>query len=460
MRIRRRHAFTLAAALCLLTRSVVTSLPADALSGGDGTVFDSSRNAFSLPARNLREEHRSSFFVGNSFFNQNWVVAPASVAARDGLGPLFNARSCSGCHFKDGRGRPPEPGEPIDTLLLRISVPGADAHGAPMPDPVYGDQIQGQSIPGVTREADVYVTYDEVPGTFSDNEAFSLRRPSYRIEHLGYGPISQPLLISPRVSPGIVGLGLLEAVPDATLLRLADPDDADGDGISGHVNIVWNHVTSRTSIGRFGWKAEQPSVLQQTAAAFNGDIGITSPLFRDENHTARERAAAQRPSKTEPELGDKIFQAVGLYARSLAVPAARTGDDVHALRGRQLFAAARCGACHVAELKTGPDAELPELANQTIRAYTDLLLHDMGEGLADDRPVFTATGREWRTPPLWGLGLIAKVNGHTFLLHDGRARNVAEAILWHGGEASASRQNFLTMSAEDRAALLAFLNSL
>jgi CxxC motif-containing protein (DUF1111 family) len=460
MRIRPRHSIALAAAICLLTRSLLMSLPADALSGGDGTVFDSSRNAFSLPARNLREEHRSSFFVGNSFFNQNWVVAPASVAARDGLGPLFNARSCSGCHFKDGRGRPPEPGEPLDTMLLRISIPGADAHGAPMPDPVYGDQIQGQSIPGVPREADVFVSYDEVAGAFSDHEAFSLRRPSYRIEHLGYGPMSQPLLISPRVSPGIVGLGLLEAIPEATLLRLADPEDTDGDGISGHVNMVWNHVTSRTSIGRFGWKAEQPSVLQQTAAAFNGDIGITSPLFRDENHTARERAAAQHPSRTEPEAGDKVFQAVGLYARSLAVPAARTGDDAHARRGRQLFAAARCDACHIAELKTGPDAELPELANQTIRAFTDLLLHDMGEGLADNRPVFKASGREWRTPPLWGLGLIAKVNGHTFLLHDGRARNVAEAILWHGGEASASRQNFLTMSAEDRAALLAFLNSL
>jgi CxxC motif-containing protein (DUF1111 family) len=458
--MRTRSPSALAAAMCLLTGSVVTSLPGDALSGGEGTVFDRSRNAFSLPARNLREEHRSSFFVGNSFFNQNWVAAPASVAARDGLGPLFNARSCSGCHFKDGRGRPPEPGEPMDTMLLRISVPGADVHGAPMPEPVYGDQIQGQSIPGVPREADVFVSYDEAAGAFSDNEAFSLRKPSYRIAHLGYGPIAQPLLMSPRVSPGIIGLGLLEAIPEAALQRLADPDDGDGDGISGHVNMVWDHGTSRTAVGRFGWKAEQPSVLQQTAAAFVGDIGITSPLFRAGNHTARENAAAQQPSRSEPELGEKIFHAVGLYARSLAVPAARTGDDPQALAGRQLFAIARCAACHVPELKTGPYPEMPELAYQTIHAYTDLLLHDMGDGLADDRPAFTATGREWRTPPLWGLGLIAKVNGHTFLLHDGRARNVAEAILWHAGEATASKQRFLTMSAQDRLALLAFLNSL
>ena len=451
-------AFALCLTVCGASR--LLSSTDEALSGGDGTVFDTSRNAFSLPARNLREEHRSSFFVGNSFFNQNWVVAPASVAGRDGLGPLFNARSCSGCHFKDGRGRPPEPGEPMDSMLVRISVPGADAHGAPKPEPVYGDQIQSQSIPGVVREADVLVSYEETAGAYGDGELFSLRTPSYRLANLGYGPLSQPLLVSPRVSPAMIGLGLLEAVPDEALTRLADADDRDGDGISGRVNTVWNHVTNATAIGRFGWKAEQPTVLQQTAAAFIGDIGITSPLFRDENHTPRQHLPPAPRASGEPEVSERIFQAVALYARSLAVPAARTGEDPPAVRGRQLFAAARCDACHAAELKTGPYPDLPELANQTIHAFTDLLLHDMGEGLADDRPAFTATGREWRTAPLWGLGLVAKVNGHTFLLHDGRARNAAEAILWHGGEAAESRQAFRSMSKPDRAALIAFLESL
>jgi CxxC motif-containing protein (DUF1111 family) len=451
-------AFALCLAICGASR--LLSSTDGMLSGGDGTVFDTSRNAFSLPARNLREEHRSSFFVGNSFFNQNWVVAPASVAGRDGLGPLFNARSCSGCHFKDGRGRPPEPGEPMDTMLLRISVPGGDAHGAPKPEPVYGDQIQSQSIPGVVREADVLVSYEETAGAYGDGDSFSLRTPSYRLANLGYGPISQPLLMSPRVSPAMIGLGLLEAVPDEALTRLADADDRDGDGISGRVNTVWNHVTNATAIGRFGWKAEQPTVLQQTAAAFVGDIGITSPLFRDENHTPRQHLPSAPRASGEPEVSDRIFQAVALYARSLAVPAARTAEDLQAVRGKQLFAAAGCDACHAAELKTGAYPDLPELANQTIHAFTDLLLHDMGEGLADDRPAFTATGREWRTAPLWGLGLVAKVNGHTFLLHDGRARNAAEAILWHGGEAIASRQAFRSMSKQDRAALIAFLESL
>jgi CxxC motif-containing protein (DUF1111 family) len=221
------------------------------------------------------------------------------------------------------------------------------------------------------------------------------------------------------------------------------------------VNTVWNHVTNATAIGRFGWKAEQPTVLQQTAAAFIGDIGITSPLFRDENHTPRQHLPPIASAGGEPEVSDRIFQAVALYARSLAVPAARTAEDPPAVRGRQLFAAARCDACHAAELKTGPYPDLPELANQTIHAFTDLLLHDMGEGLADDRPAFTATGREWRTAPLWGLGLVAKVNGHTFLLHDGRGPKRAKDPLARR-RSGGSRQAFRLDVKTDRAALIAF----
>jgi CxxC motif-containing protein (DUF1111 family) len=266
--------------------------------------------------------------------------------------------------------------------------------------------------------------------------------------------------MSPRVSPAVIGLGLLEAVPAKTLQHLADPDDANGDGISGRLNEVWNYLTQQRDIGRFGWKAEQPSVLQQTAAAFVGDIGITSPVFTQENHTAGETAAALLRSGGSPEVGDSIFQAVVLYSRSLAVPAARLQDDAIHRRGRELFASARCHACHVPVLKTGDSTDVSEFANQIIHPYTDLLLHDMGDALADNRPSYAASGQEWRTAPLWGLGLIPKVNGHGFLLHDGRARTVAEAILWHGGEAVPSRESFRTMSKADRAALLAFLDAL
>jgi CxxC motif-containing protein (DUF1111 family) len=429
-----------------------------ALSGGDGTVFDTSRNAFSLPARNLVEEHRPSFFVGNSFFNQNWVAAPASVAGRDGLGPLFNARSCSTCHFKDGRSRPPDPDQPLGTMLLRISVPGSDKHGGPLPDPTYGDQIQGMSIPGVAREADVLVSYAEKSGAFADGEPYSLRSPTYRLSELGYGPVAPTLLTSARVAPAMIGMGLLEAIPESTLRQLADLKDR-GDGVSGRFNRVWNPIANRRELGRFGWKAEQPSVRLQTAAAFAGDIGITSSLFRSENHTAPEAHVIARVPASAPEVSDAIFDDVVVYARTLAVPAARAQDDPIVSRGRDLFGIARCIACHVSELRTGP-SDLPELANQIIHPYTDLLLHDMGEALADGRPVFDASASEWRTPPLWGLGLIAKVNGHTFLLHDGRARSIVEAVLWHGGEALPARERFRAMSKQDRAALVAFLESL
>jgi CxxC motif-containing protein (DUF1111 family) len=430
-----------------------------ALPGGATTVFDDTRNAFSFPARNLREQHRAAFFVGNSFFNDNWTSAPGSVDSRDGLGPLFNARSCSGCHFKDGRGRPPEPGGVMRTMLLRVSVPGRGPHGAPRPDPHYGDQIQGAALPGLPAEADVVVDYDPVDGQFPDGQRFSLRRPRYRLANAGYGPPRRDLQSSARVAPAMIGLGLLEAVPDSQLEALADPEDRDGDGISGRPNQTWDVRGARLALGRFGWKAEQPSVLQQAAAAFAGDMGITSSLFPRPNHTARQPACAGRPSGGTPEVSDEILRQVALYARTLAVPARRRLDDPVVGRGQRLFAAAGCAACHRPSLHTGP-SELPELADQVIFPYTDLLLHDLGEGLSDHRPSFRAAGSEWRTAALWGLGLYPKVNGHGFLLHDGRARSVTEAVLWHEGEAARARQAFMQLPAGDRAALVAFVESL
>jgi CxxC motif-containing protein (DUF1111 family) len=432
----------------------------ESLAAGSATVFDATRNAFSLAMPSLTEGHRHAFFVGNSFFNENWVTAPASVESRDGLGPLFNARSCSACHFKDGRSRPPEPNQPMSTMLLRISVPGRGPHGEPVPDPVYGDQIQGAAVPGVPREADVFVDYQDVPGTFADGEPYTLRKPSYRIANLAYGACAQGLLTSPRVAPAMTGLGLLEAVPSAALRALSDPEDEDRDGISGRPNVVWNVIEKAPALGRFGWKAEQPTVVQQSAGAFVGDMGITSSLFGDENHTDREEGCRGQPSGGSPEVSDEIVTSVGLYARSLGVPARRDPNDPRVRHGETLFAEARCARCHVPTLKTEPIAELPELGGQTIHPYTDLLLHDMGDALSDGRPTFAARGREWRTAPLWGIGLVQRVNGHTFFLHDGRARGFSEAILWHGGEAAGAQEAFVRMRRADREALIAFLGSL
>lgn len=439
---------------------VLAPEPGEELSGGQATVFDTSPNAFSLPVPGLEREQRLLFFVGNSFFNQNWVTAPASTTARDGLGPLFNAHSCAGCHFKDGRGRPPAADGELSTgFLLRLSVPGTTVSGAPQPEPVYGGQLQDQAIMGLAAEGAISVAYEDVPFTLGDGTVIILRRPAYAIKDLAYGDMAAETMVSPRVANQMLGMGLLEAVPEEGIVAAADPDDRDGDGISGRANYVWDSLNERVALGRFGWKANEPSVAQQTAGAFLGDIGITTPLFAENNCGDDAAGCRAAPNGGAPEIDPDDFDKVVLYASSLAVPARRGWDDPVVLQGKALFNEIGCAGCHTPLLTTGVHPTIAALSNQTIRPYTDLLLHDMGEGLADGRPDFLATGNEWRTPPLWGLGLIATVNGHTNLLHDGRARDAQEAILWHGGEAEAARDNFARLDAGQREALLQFLNS-
>jgi len=435
--------------------------PGEELSGGETTVFDQGRGAFSLAARNLQGERRDRFFVGNALFNRSWVTAPSSTTGQDGLGPTFNATSCSACHFKDGRGAPPaDAGEEFLGLLLRLSVPGQDEHGGPPGDPNYGGQFNHRSVLGVPAEGRSTVTYEEVPGAFPDGAPYSLRRPSYVLSDLQFGPPAPGLMLSPRTAPAMIGLGLLQAVPEETILARADEDDAGGDGISGRPNLVWDPKAGGTRLGRFGWKANQAGLEQQTSGAFLGDIGITSPLFPSENCPPTQAACAAAIAGGSPEIDQDKVEDVTYYSHLLAVPARRDWQEPQVLRGKAAFLAAGCGACHAPSLVTGTLDGFPELSGQTIRPFTDLLLHDMGEDLADHRPDFLATGREWRTPPLWGIGLVAVVNEHTDFLHDGRARNLAEAILWHGGEAEAAREAFRAMDEDERAALLRFLESL
>ncbi|HEX6244032.1 MAG TPA: di-heme oxidoredictase family protein [Polyangiales bacterium] len=423
-------------------------------------VRDTTRDAFSLPMPGLGAAELARFFVGNSFFNQNWVAAPASVHDRDGLGPLFNARSCSSCHFKDGRGKPPEAGEAPRGFLLRLSRGRQGAHGAPQPDPVYGDQLQTEALSGLSPEAQIGLDYEPLEGRYTDGERYLLQRPRYTLQRPGYGPISPLLQLSPRVAPQLIGLGLLEAVSEQQLQRMADPEDRDHDGISGRVQRVPDASTGGSSAGRFGWKAEQSTLPAQIAAAFLGDMGITSEAFPRENHSAEQGDCSQRASGGSPELTPNTLDAVAAYTRTLALPAPRTLERALAAEGGALFARARCDACHRPELSSAERASMPLLSRRTFRPFTDLLLHDLGPELSDARPSFGASGSEWRTPPLWGIGLLPKVNGHQRLLHDGRARGVAEAILWHGGEAEPSRRAFASMSGRERAALTAFVESL
>ena len=441
--------------------------------GGDTTLVIpraqmSDRGAFSRPAPNLSLTRRGDHFAGNSFFQNAWVTAPASVAARDGLGPLFNTMSCQSCHVRDGRGRPPHPGEAMTSMLVRLSVPGDDSEadarqrtrGGVVPHPDYGGQLQSGAIAGVQPEARVVTLWTEHSGQYADGTPFRLRSPRYVLEQAAYGPPGDDLLLSGRVAPALPGVGLLDAIDVADLRALADPDDGNGDGISGRLNQVWDVTLQASAPGRFGWKAEQPNVRQQVAGAFQGDIGITSSLFPEDTLTASQRELVRAPHGGRPEVSDEILELVTFYCKTLAVPARRGHDDPLVQRGEALFSELGCSACHVDTFVTGDDPGFPELSGQTIHPYTDLLLHDMGPGLADDRPVFAASGREWRTPPLWGLGLLYLVNRHTDLLHDGRARDHAEAILWHGGEAQASRDRFVALDAADRRALVVFLKSL
>jgi CxxC motif-containing protein (DUF1111 family) len=446
--------------------------------GGAQTVrARATADAFSQPAANLSFAQELDFRVGNGLFRRVWVSAPSSTLASDGLGPLYNARSCQRCHLKDGRGHPPEgPDDAAVSMFLRVSIPAPEAadiarHIAgthpTAPDPVYGAQLQDFSLPGHAPEYRLAVEYEAFEVQLSGGETATLRRPTWRAADLGYGPLHPQAMLSPRVAPQMIGLGLIEAVPTEDILAWADPDDADGDGISGRPQVVWSDVHDRPILGRFGLKAGAPTVLEQSADAFAGDMGLSTPLHPagSGDCTARQAACVAARHGDDPEQGGFEVDQVGLdlvafYSRTLAVPARRDVADPQVLRGRAMFHAAGCAGCHRPSYVTHRLAGDDPASFQLIWPYSDLLLHDMGEGLADGRPEGQASGREWRTAPLWGIGLTETVSGHTRLLHDGRARSLLEALLWHGGEAQAARDAVVGMDPDDRAALIRFLESL
>jgi len=412
-------------------------------------------NAFLRPAPNLSAEEDLAFYSGNAFFNQAWVEAPASTTARDGLGPLFNARSCSGCHFRDGKAEPPEDGKaPFSGLLLRLSVTGKDG---PVPHPLYGGQLQDMSGSDVKVEALPSVTWKEIPGNYEDGTAYTLLQPEYKIESPAYGEFGEDLMISPRIAPHMIGLGLLEAIPVERLEELADESDANGDGISG--KIQWHETSSGKLPGRFGWKADAVNIDEQVAAAFADDMGLTSALRPGDDCTETQAGCREAVNGGEPEVDAKVFDRVVTYSRTISVPVRRDADNETVLKGQVLFGDLGCGSCHVPSHTTG-ESKSAALEDQLIWPYTDLLLHDMGPGLADNRPFGLASPQEWKTPPLWGIGLMKAVTGHTRFLHDGRARNIEEAILWHGGEAEPVLNKFKKLAVEERTALLAFLEDL
>lgn len=464
--------------------------PLGEFTGGSTTVHTTGKNAFSFPLANMDDAERTRFAIGNSFFKRNWVEAPASTTARDGLGPHFIARSCAGCHVMDGRGAPPEwkntlGPDPDNTvaLLIRLSVPGTpDPHAGVVPEPTYGDQFNNGAIQGVKPEGTVRIRSTPIHGRFADGTRYTLRKPVYALTDLGYGPMAQDVMLSPRIAPHMAGLGLIEAIPESDILANAREQAAAPGPIKGQPNRVWDAFAQKDVLGRFGWKANTGSIAHQTAGAFLGDMGITSSVNGREacmpaqkdclaaphgggRRTGRDGLMPSALASAEvPEIDDDTLSHVIFYTATLGPAARRKPDDPQVLRGQALFAQAQCATCHRPSYVTGepmfPRFTSAKVSGQRIWPYSDFLLHDMGPDLADGRPDFLANGRQWKTPPLWGIGLFKDVNGHTRLLHDGRAHGVLEAVLWHAGEAQAAKEQVLKFSKQDRDALVAFVQSL
>ena len=434
-------------------------------------------DAFSQLSGNMPFAREMDFKLGNALFRKSWVASPSSTLASDGLGPLYNARACQDCHLKDGRGHTPAgPDDKSVSMFLRLSIPATAASTeieiedwiATVDEPRYGGQLQDIATPGQTAEAQMKITYSDLPVTLADGSVITLRAPRYSLADLGYGPLHPDTMLSPRVAPQMIGLGLLEAIPAADILARSDPKDADGDGISGRPAIVPSAEFGVPMLGRFGYKGGAATVKDQSAAAFLGDMGLSSPLHplpwgdcTDFQADCRNAPHGQEPDNRDGlEVDMQSLDLVTFYARNLAVPARRDIADPQVLRGKEVFYTLNCIACHTPKHVTNRLQNQPEQSFQLIWPYTDLLLHDMGEGLADNRPEGRATGREWKTPPLWGIGLTEQVSNHSEFLHDGRARSLLEAILWHGGEAQAARDGVIALDTQDRAALITFLESL
>lgn len=418
--------------------------------GGATTVADASITGLGRAVGNLEPARWPQMMAGKRIFQRQWS-GDATARPGAGLGPFYNAVSCAECHFKDGRGGRPSERDPDVRLLARLAV-------AKSPDPVYGSQLSERAVAGLPSEGSLTVTYDSQSGVMSDGTIYDLRRPVYRLRGLSWGAPDGNMVLSARMPSALTGMGLLEAIAAQDILTGADPDDRDGDGISGRASWVPDVGRGTRALGRFGWKAAQPSVEQQIATALREDMGLTSWLRPQTACTPSQRGCTTRDHTDEVSVQE--LEDLTRYVQLLAVPARRPLPDAALARGRRLFIATGCAACHTPRQVTAPQAAFPELTNQVIYPYTDLLLHDMGPGLADELAEHDARGPEWRTPPLWGLGLLSIIHGRLRLLHDGRARSVEEAVLWHDGEARTARRGYTALGRADRLALVRFVESL
>jgi CxxC motif-containing protein (DUF1111 family) len=426
-------------------------LPTNAWTGGQTTLpyqySDEPLHRFKETAGNISPTNGETFMLGRRLHHTDFGNGshsepdnPIFTEQIGKLGPKFVNRSCVACHVNNGRALPPAIGAPMLQSVVKI---GSDASGSP--DPALGSVLQPQSTTGPGEGSATISSYTTNTAQYADGTPYSLIKPSYAFSGVA------PAFFSVRLAPQLVGLGLLEAVSESTVLAQADPDDADHDGISGRIQTVTDPETGQLRLGRFNYRAGKARLSHQIAGALNNDMGITTSIFPNLDGEA---------SSGTNEISTAELDKMTRYVALLGVAARRNLTNTEALRGEQIFADANCVKCHSPALTTSPFHPLTELRNQTIHPYTDLLLHDLGPGLSDNMGEGAAAGSEWRTAPLWSIGLTAGVSGGEAYLHDGRARTLEEAILWHSGEAEVSKESFRTLSASDRAALITFLKSL
>jgi len=432
-------------------------------------------NTYSNPISGIKLEDKLDFKIGESVFQKFWVPSPSSTTASDGLGPLYNTRSCNNCHINNGRGHAPEAGisgASVPSFLIRFGrayeelSPVADFIYPKIGDRHYGSQFQGHSVQGIQPEGDYYLSYDLHIETLADGTEVELRKPKLHWTALNYGNLEDSTGISLLVAPALVGMGLLDNIPGATIAANADPDDKNKDGISGRINWIPDGINGKT-IGRFGYKASTPSVSFQNQLAFNTDLGLSTPMHSAPSGdcTALQKECMASPNGNSEHLDNlevdkQQSDLVDLFVSLSSPPAMRNLGDSTFREGKTIFDNGGCASCHIPKMETGEHARFEALENRTFYPFTDMLLHDMGPELASGFPSFSATPSEWRTAPLWGIGLSHKVSGRQGFLHDGRARTIEEAILWHGGEAKQSQQYYKQLNKEHRQKLIYFLESL
>ena len=468
-------------------QQLVSFDPQEIKQGGDTGISISSAESYSKPSSNLTASRKGSFFIGNAFFKQPWVIAPASTDSRDGLGALFNVAACQSCHVKDGRGHAPmNADDDADSLLIRLAMPATtDEQRQQLKDsliekvvhPMYGGQLQDRGIQGVPAEARISVQWTDKPVTFADGYVETLRAPTFNLTQPGYGKLDDELMVSPRVALPMIGLGLLEQIPDEAIKNQAMKSKGD---ISGKFNWVMDPQTGKNALGRFGWKAGQTKLITQNQSAFNEDMGLTSNIRPNESCMPTQTACLnattgadeQGNGKPPVEVNDDVAKFVEFYTRNLAVPNRRDADNELVLAGKKRFYDIGCQSCHTPRYQLPKtDDDRLEQHGQVIYPYTDLLIHDMGDDLADRtiagklppkeaQVEFLANSYEWRTPALWGVGLAQIVDPQATFLHDGRARTLMEAVLWHGGESEKQQKEVLKLDKQGRAELNAFLKSL